>query len=72
MQIQEISQDRVRAELERCCEEAGGLRAFCRQHDLQPGNLSRMLSEKRDVSASAAAAAGYEKRTIFLQMEDES
>ena len=39
----------------------GGLRAFCREHSLDSGNVSKILMGTRGMSPQVARALGYER-----------
>lgn len=42
-----------------------GLREFCRQHNLDPGNTSRVVNQERPIQRKMAAALGYEECTAY-------
>lgn len=42
-----------------------GLREFCRQHDLDPGNVSNVANLKKPMQAGIAKALGYEQVTVY-------
>ncbi len=42
-----------------------GLRVFCRKHNLNAGNVSKIINKKRNMIDSVASALGYKKRIIY-------
>ena len=45
-----------------------GLREFCRQHRLDPGNTSRVVNQERPIQRKMAAALGYEECTAYRKV----
>jgi hypothetical protein len=54
----------VRKLLDRVIEEAGGLRAFCREHDIDHGLVSRIVNGKKPLAPAILDAIKIEKRTV--------
>lgn len=47
-----------------------GLRAFCRLHNLDPGNVSNILKGKKNLTRKVAAAAGYRMVVMYIEPID--
>ena len=42
-----------------------GLRKWCRQHDLDPGNVSNIASMKKPIQRKVVNALGFEQVTFY-------
>lgn len=49
--------------------EEKGLRAFCREHNLDAGNVSNVVNGKRKVQKAMAEAIGLEEITMYQWSE---
>lgn len=58
----------VREELKEAVEKAGGLRAFARQHNLDPGGLSWMLQGAKCISDKVARTVGWSLVTEYRML----
>ena len=54
-----ITEEELRAMLKAKCDEMG-LREFCRQTQLDPGNVSNMINGNRCLSMRAGSVLGYD------------
>lgn len=65
---QYLSDSIVRFELMARCEEKG-LRAFCRNKNLDPGHVSKIINSKKPISENVAKSVGYEQVIMYKKVK---
>ncbi len=59
-----MTEAQVRKFLRSGIDKAGGLRAFCREHDLDPGLVSRINNDGAKLAPAVLAALGVEESGV--------